>query len=150
MNAEKCKFWCNQIKFLGHAFSKNGVTPNPTKAAAIKEMEAPANITELHRFMGIVNQFGKFLPHLAQLSSPFRELLSINQAWLWDTKQEEAFKNIKIEVINPTVMALYTPQAETKISEDVSSHGLEAVLLQLEESWRSVAYVSRAITNTEC
>ena len=149
LNAEKCEFWCNQVKFLGHVISKNGVTPDPAKTAAIKEMEAPTNIIELRRFMGIVNQLGKFSPHLAELSSPLLELLSIKQAWLWGTRQEEAFTNIKTELTNPTVLALYNPQAETKISADASSHGLGAVLLQLEESWRPVAYASRALINTE-
>ena len=76
LNADKCKFWCNQVTFLGHVISKNGVAPDPAKTAAIKEMEAPTNITELRRFMGIVNQLGKFSPHRAELSSPLRELLS--------------------------------------------------------------------------
>ena len=127
MNAEKCEFWYNQVKFLGHVISKNGVTPDPAKTAAIKEMEAPTNITELRRFMGIVNQLGKFSPHLAELSSLLRELFSTKQGWLRDTRQEEAFTNIKTELTNPTVLALYNPQAETKISADTSSHGLGAV-----------------------
>ena len=149
LNADKCEFWCDQVTFLGHVISKNGVAPDPANTAAIKEMEAPTNITELRRFMGIVNQLGKFSPHLAELSSPLRELLSTKRAWLWDARQEEAFTNIKTELTNPTVLALYNPQAETKISADASSHGLGAVLLQLGESWRPVAYALRALTNTE-
>ena len=72
LNAEKCEFWCDQIKFLGHVISKNGVTPDPAKPAAIKEMEAPTNTTELHRFKDIVKQLGKLLPHLAELSSSLK------------------------------------------------------------------------------
>ena len=102
LNAEKCKFWCNQVTFLYHIISKNEVTPDPTKTATIKEMEAPTNITELCRFMGIVNQLGKFSPHLIELSSPLRKLLSTKQAWLWDTRQEKTFTNVKIDLPNPT------------------------------------------------
>ena len=61
LNAEKCKFWCDKLKFLGHIISKNGISPDPEKTKAIRKMEAPTNITELRRFMGIVNQLGKFL-----------------------------------------------------------------------------------------
>ena len=58
--------------------------------------------------------------------------------------------NIKIELTQPTILALYNPTAETKISADASSHGLGAVLLQLNEFlWQPVAYASRALTDTE-
>ena len=45
---------------------------------------------------------------------------------------------------------LYNPKAEIKISADASTHGLGAVLLQLEESWRPVAYASRSLNKAEC
>ena len=40
LNAEKCEFGCDQVTFLGHVISKNGVSPDSAKTAAIKEMEA--------------------------------------------------------------------------------------------------------------
>ena len=112
-------------------------------------MEASTNSTELCRFVGTVNQLKKFSPHLVELSSFLKELLSTKQAWLWDTRQEEPFTNIKTELTNPTILALYNTQTETKISVDASSHGLGVILLQLEESWQPVAYALRALTNTK-
>ena len=48
------------------------------------------------------------------------------------------------------MLALYNPQAETKVSADASSFGLEAVLLQLnDQSWKRVAYVSRFLMDKE-
>ena len=117
LNAEKYKFWCDQIKFLGHVISKNGVTPDPAKTAAIKEMEAPTNSNELCRFVGTVNQLEKFSPHLAEtFPASSQKLLSTKQAWLWDTRQEEPFTNIKTELTNPTILALYNP---TNRNEDI-------------------------------
>ena len=81
LNAGKCEFWCDKLKLLGHVISKHGISPDPMKTAAIKEMEAPTNITELRRFMGIINQLGKFSPRIAELSSPLRELLSTKNSW---------------------------------------------------------------------
>ena len=113
-------------------------------------MDAPTNITELRRFMGIMNQLGKFSPRIAKISSPLRELFSTKNYLLWNSRQEEAFTLIKTELTNPTVLTLYNPKEEIKISADASSHGLGAVLLQLEESWRPVAYASRSLNTYEC
>ena len=79
-----------------------------------------------------------------------RELLSSKRAWNWGPAQEESFVKVKAELTAHTVLALYDPQADTKISADASSHGLGAVLLQNQKKeWRPVAYASRSMSETE-
>ena len=69
---------------------------------------------------------------------------------MWEVSQERAFAQLKAELSRPTVLALYDPQADTKVSADVSSHGLGAVVLQRAgPSWKPVAYASRALSETE-
>ena len=75
-----------------------------------------------------------------------RELLSSKRVWNWGPAQEEAYVKVKAELTALTDLALYDPQADTKISVDASSHGLGAVLLQKnQQEWRPVAYASRAM-----
>ena len=50
----------------------------------------------------------------------------------------------------PTILGLYDPTAETRISADASSYGLGAVILQKTKGWwRPIAFASRALTETE-
>ena len=57
---------------------------------------------------------------------------------------------MKAELTAHTVLALYDPQADTKISADASSHGLCAVLLQEnKQEWQPVAFASEAMSETE-
>lgn len=87
---------------------------------------------------------------LAEISRPLRELVSKKNAWMWGPAQDKAFKRIKVELTKPSILALYDPNAPTKISTDGSSYGLGAVLLHLSESsWKPVAYASRAMTDTQ-
>ena len=98
----------------------------------------------------MVNQLGKFSPHIAELSKPLRDLLSAKNAWLWTPAQDEAFTSLKKELTSPNILTLYDPNAETTVSADASSHGLGAVLLQkANHKWQPVAYASRSMTNTE-
>ena len=151
LNAAKCKFSRTSVKFLGHCISKEGVRADPDKTAAICRMEPPRSTGDLRRFMGMVNQMGKFSPNIAEIGKPLCELLSMKRTWLWDSEQERAFNELKQELIRPTVLALYDPAARSKVSADASSFGLGAVLLQESKAgeWRPVAYASRSLSETE-
>ena len=68
---------------------------------------------------------------------------------MWEQSQERAFSQVKAELLQPTVLALYDPQAGTKGSADASSYGLGAITLRRAgPSWKPVAYASRALSET--
>lgn len=114
-------------------------------------MSPPSNIPELRRFLGMVNQLGKFIPNLAEMTQPLRELLSKSKSWTWGPAQSTAFAQVKQELLRPTTLALYDPSAPAKISADASAFGLGAVLLQKFDSmWKPVAFTSRSMSDTEC
>lgn len=72
---------------------------------------------------------------------------------MWGSTQESAFTTVKQELTTPTVLRLYDPNAETKISADAFSYGLGAVLLQrnnVTDSWKPVAYSSGTLSESEC
>ena len=151
LNAAKCELSKTSVKFLGHCIDKDGVRVDPSKTAAICRMEPPCSLADLRRFMGMVNQMGKFSPNIAEIGKPLRELLSSKRAWLWGPEQERAFKELKQELTRPTVLALYDPTAMSKVSADASSFGLGAVFLQKnrKDEWRPVAFASRSLSETE-
>ena len=150
LNMDKCEFAKSKITFLGHLIDENGIQADPEKTSSILQMKPPTNVPELRRFLGMVNQLGKFSRNLAELTQPLRELLSKKQAWLWGPNQEQAFSSIKDELSKPTILTLYNPEAQTKVSADASSYGLGAVLLQKSNDlWKPVAFASRTMTETE-
>jgi len=58
-------------------------------------------------------------------------LIISKNSWTWGPAQTKAFNNVKEELSkNPTVLALYNPAAQIKLSADASSYGLREVLLQ--------------------
>lgn len=151
LNPQKCEFGKQLLKFLRHIIDHNGVHPDPDKTSAIREMQPPGNITELRRFLGMVNQLGKFSPNLARITQPLRELLKQKQSWIWSDAQTITFTEVKEELTKPIVLSLYDLKADTKIATDASLYGLGAVLLQetTESQWKPVAYASRSMTETE-
>ena len=78
----------------------------------------------------MVNQLAKFLPNLAKINEPLRQLLRKEQQWVWDISQEEAFQKIKDKLVSPEVLSHYDPHRRSIVAADASQNGLGAVLLQ--------------------
>ena len=150
LNQSKCSFNQSRVSFLGHVIDKDGISPDPKKTTAILEMAPPSSVTELRRFMGMINQINKFSPNISHISKPLRELLSSKISWTWAAAQEEAFTKLKREISSPRVLALYDIEAKTKVSADASAYGTGAVLMQQQQgAWRPVAFASRTLNEAE-
>ena len=74
-NASKREFSVPTTKFLGHVIDAKGIQADPGQLAASRDLEYPTNVSEIQRFMGMVNQLGKYSPNIAEISQPLRELL---------------------------------------------------------------------------
>ena len=143
---EKCEFSRTSIRFLGHIIDDQDVHADPANLEAVINFPAPANITELQRFLGMINQLAKFTPELATQTEPLRQLLKRDSLWSWGHQQEESFQKIKKNLTSTPILA-----RSSIIALDASNAGLGAVLLQIQPdgSSRPVSYISRSLTPAE-
>ena len=151
LNIEKCQFFKTSVKFLGTVIDEQGIHADPTKTKAISEFPPPQNVKDLQRFMGMVNHLGKFIPRLAEMSEPLRQLLCKDTTWLWTDPQQRAFEQIKTTLTSAEVLACYDPSRPTIIAADASLNGIGAVLLQVQDDGnrRPISYASRSLSDTE-
>ena len=110
LNAEKCDFSRKEIKFLGHVVNHRGVHPDPDKTTAIQMMPKPKDVSELRRLLGMINEFNKFSPRIADLTQPLRELLSARNVWQWSPKHDLAFAALKQEITKHPPLHYTTPK----------------------------------------
>ena len=111
LDSRKCEFYKTNLTFLGHVIDQRGITADPNKTAAIQQMETPKFVSELCRFLGMVNQLGRFSPNIAELSKPLQELLNAKKAWLWTPTQDKYFTNLKKDLTTPNILTMYDPSA---------------------------------------
>ena len=148
---DKCVFSVKKVKFLGHIISEQGIEIDPSKTEAISNFPPPKEISELRRFLGMVNHVAKFIQNLAELTKPLRDLLKKEIDWIWGQLQNDAFDKIKQLLSSTPVLQHYNPNMPTKVSADASSYGIGGVLMQEDDkgNWKPVFYVSRSLTSTE-
>lgn len=53
MKFSKCEFWLNEVQFLGHVISKEGIAVDPSKVEAVTKWESPKNVDEIRCFLGL-------------------------------------------------------------------------------------------------
>ena len=145
-NEEKCKFHKQEVTHVGHVFGTDGLRPCPDKAQAILNTPVPHDKSSLQKFMRMVNYLHKFIPHLADINKLLRELLEKSVEWHWVKRQQKAYEELVNSIMQVSVMKYFDVNVDVPVSEDASSEGLGACLLQ---RMQPVAYASRALNSTE-
>ena len=135
-NPDKCEFSKHQLKFAGHNLSAHGIGPDTEKTAATERMERSRNVSELRRFLGMINHQQKFIENLSEKTRPLHDLLSNKNEWLWGSAQEEAFTHLKKDMVQTPVLAHYCTEKERVVSADASSYGLGTVVFQVQDEAR--------------
>ena len=67
--------------FLGQVVSADGVKPDQSKVEVVLKVIEPEDVSSLRRFLGMVNQLGKFIPKLSEVIEPQRQLPSQKNSW---------------------------------------------------------------------
>ena len=146
LNKKKFTFKCDDVQFIGHRLTKEGLKPDPAKVKAILSMKKPDDVAAVQRLMGMVKYLSKFLSDLSQICEPIRRLTHKDVPWFWTKEQDVAFDKIKEAVTSAPVLKYFDSSKPTEGSGDASSQGLGFVLTQEDHA---VTYASRALTEAE-
>lgn len=109
-----------QITFLGHSLNKDGISPDPSKVAAIKEMPYPENKADLQRFLGMVAYLSKFIPNLSNQTELLRQLLTKDKVWEFTENHKKQYDDLKVIISSHTLLKFYDQTLPTKLTCDSS------------------------------
>ena len=151
LNQDKCHFNKSKVSFFGHTISAEGIRPDSQKVTAITKLEAPKNVTELKRTLGMINYLGRFTKDLSIAMKPMTDLLKKDVQWNWDKPQEKAFETVRKVVSNLPSLSFYSTERPTVVSADSSSYSLGAVLQQQDKNGdlQPIAFASHSLMSSE-
>ncbi len=148
----KCEFETPSTKYLGLIITTDGIRMDPDKVKTIVEWEAPATVRELQRFLGFANFYRRFIRDFSGICRPLNDMLRKNAPWQWNTKQQEAFEDLKRTFIAAPVLAYFDYDRKTILETDASDWASGGVLSQYDDEGllRPVAYFSAKHSAAEC
>ncbi|CAI7856914.1 unnamed protein product [Closterium sp. NIES-54] len=146
----KCKFFKQELEFLGHVVSRDGIKIDPAKIKTIHEWKSPTNIIELQSFLGFVNYVRRFIPNMAGITGPLTDLLHKDRNFVWGEEAKAAFQELKKILVSPPVLRIADPSKPFEVVTDASDFAIGAVLLQdFGNGLQPIAYESRKLQAAE-
>ena len=148
---KKCRWGSTSLRFLGFIISGDGIRMDPAKVAAINDYPRPTSVKSLQRFLGMITFSLRFIPNLALVTFPLRQLLKKGVSFSWDPACEDSFRRLKTMVKESGLLAHPNFDRPFTLQTDASNQGLGAVLLQADchGQEKAVAFISRTLTPAE-
>lgn len=103
INPSKCQFGNEEVIFLGYSINKWGFALPSDKVSAIEGYTRPETISDLRRFLGIINYYRRCIPGAAQLQAPLNDFLkgakkNDRRKIDWTPESERSFEQCKSSV----------------------------------------------------
>ncbi|KAL0282093.1 UNVERIFIED_CONTAM: Transposon Ty3-I Gag-Pol polyprotein [Sesamum angustifolium] len=95
-----------EIAFLRHVVSEEGIQTDPAKVKAIMEWEPPKNVPEVRSFLGLAGYYRRFVKDFSVVTKPLTNLLKKNAPCNWNDKCAQSFEELKKRLTSTPILAL--------------------------------------------
>ncbi|XP_042467322.1 uncharacterized protein LOC122050489 [Zingiber officinale] len=138
----KCDFWLNQIPFLGHIVSGNGIEVDPAKVEVIRNWDTPKNASEIRSFLGLAGYYRRFIHNFSRIALPLTSLTKKGVRYEWTDRCQKSFEELKGRLTTSPVLLIPDGSGRFVVYTDASKTGLGAVLMQ---NGKVIAYALRQL-----
>jgi hypothetical protein len=126
----KCEFWINEVPFLSHVISPEGIAVDPSKVRDVLDWKPPTFVHQVQSFLGLAGYYRRFIPNFSKTAKPITELFKKGNTYVWSADCGEAFLTLKKLLTTSTVLAQPNIAMSFDVYCDTSSTGLGCVLMQ--------------------
>ena len=147
---KKCQLFSQEVQFLGHRVSSEGVATCEDKVKAVKEWPVPRNIKELKSFLGLASYYRRFIKSFSTISAPLNKLTQKKQTFQWTAEAQDAFDILKDTLTKAPILGFPNTTDQYWLDCDASSFGISGVLSQIQDGTeRVIAYFSKTLNRAQ-
>ena len=70
LKPSKCQLFRDEVPYLGHIISAEGVATDPEKVKAVEEWPTPVTVKQLQAFLGLAGYYRRYIERFAQIAAP--------------------------------------------------------------------------------
>ena len=129
VKTSKCFFGVQEVEYLGHIVSHEGVKVDPSKIKSIKEWKIPTSIKHLRGFLRLTGYYHKFAKNYGRITTPLTRLLK-KYAFSWTLEATKAFEHLKEAMCQAPVLAAPDFTKSFIVECDASGNGIGVVLME--------------------
>src|SRR6266498_842904 len=146
-----CKWFKQEITFLGHKIGVNGIKPDDYNLKKIREAQLPQNECQLRGFLDLAQYYQNFIKWFSAIVRPLFKLLKKNTHFEWTVSQQTAFDILKRKLTEEPILAHPDFTKMFKLYTDASDVGLGAVLIQEDDQGkdRVICYEAKTLLSAE-
>ena len=100
------------------------------KIEAIMEWPTPKNVADVISFMGLADYYRRFIEGFSKIAHPITLLQRNNVKFVWSTKCEEIFQQLKKLLTSAPILKMADPKKDFVVCTDACIEGLGAVIMQ--------------------
>ncbi len=150
LHPKKCKFAVQEVHYLGHILTPDGIKPNPDKVSGIKSYPTPTKLKQLRSFLGMIGYYRKFIRNFGIIAGPLYELTKKDVPFIWTSDCELAFQELKDKMVSSDVLVFPNFRKPFTLATDASITGIGACLSQeVDGVMRPVGFAGRGLTSAE-
>jgi len=142
----KCDFFKEEIQYLGHVITKEGIAVDPKKIRTIMEWPVPKNVADIRSFMGFAGYYRIFVEDFSRVAYPITSLQKKGRAFKWTSECQQSFEKLKRLLTSAPILSIADPNKDYVVCTDASREGVDGVLMQ---EGKVIAYESRKLKEHE-
>eukprot|EP00253_Pinus_taeda_P016981 PITA_16981 len=142
----KCDFFKEEVQYLGHVITKEGIVVDPEKIKAIMDWPVPKDVADVRSFMGLAGYYRRFVEGFSRVAFPITSLQKKRKTFHWTPNCQKSFEQLKHLLTTAPILRIADPDKDYVVCTDASKEGVGGVLMQ---EGKVVAYESRKLKEHE-
>jgi hypothetical protein len=131
----KCFFNQEQIHYLGHIISYQGIEVDQKMIESIRGWPTPKNVSKVKSFMGLEGYYKIFIARFSKIVHPITSMKKKGIKFVWTFECEENFNFLKELLTSVPILNIVDPNESFVVCIDACKEGLGGVLTQNGHHW---------------